>query len=156
METIMAGHEDKRSQSAAKIVFDAVADWVTRYRHSLKSSRQLDAIGPDEVAAMARDIGITATQLRELSSKGDHATASLRNLLIALKVDPKEFGKTDPHIAREMQWLCVHCSNKAQCTFDLSIGIAATTFRNICPNAIAIDEIFGLKAEKTTTVGRDL
>jgi len=148
----MVGHEGKQSHSVAKIVFAAVADWITRYRHSVKSSHQLDEIGPDQVAAMARDIGITASQLRELSSKGDHAAASLRNLLIALEVNPKEFDKTDPRIARDMQWLCVNCSHKGQCSFDLSIGIAATTFRNFCPNAAALDEIFDLKIKRSTTV----
>ena len=64
----MAGHEDERSHSVAKIVFGALADWVTRYRRSLKFNSELEAIDPDQIAAMAKDIGITADQLRELAS----------------------------------------------------------------------------------------
>lgn len=145
----MVDHEDKRSHSVAKIVFDAVADWVTRYRRSLQANTELEAIDPYQIAAIAKDIGITANQLRELARKGDNAAASLRNLLVALEVDPKELEKIDPRVARELQWLCVNCTNKAQCNFDLSIGIAATTFRNICPNAIALDEIFDLKGQES-------
>ena len=148
----MVGDEDKRSHSVAKIVFAAVADWVTRYRCSLNSSSELEAIDPDQVAAMAKDIGITAGQLRELASKRGDAAAALRSLLVALDVNPKEFDKIDPRIARDMQWLCINCSNKAQCSFDLSIGIAAATFRNFCLNAIALDEIFDVKSRKATTV----
>jgi hypothetical protein len=151
MEAIMAGHEDKRSHSVAKIAFDAVADWITRYRRSLKFNSELEAIDPDQVAVMAKDIGITAGQLRELASKRD-ATAALRSLLVTLDVNPKEFDKIDPRIARDMQWLCINCSNKAQCSFDLSIGIAAATFCNFCPNAMALDEIFGVKPKKATIV----
>lgn len=147
----MAGHEDKRSHSVAKIAFDAVADWITRYRRSLKFNSELEAIDPDQVAVMAKDIGITAGQLRELASKRD-ATAALRSLLVTLDVNPKEFDKIDPRIARDMQWLCINCSNKAQCSFDLSIGIAAATFCNFCPNAMALDEIFGVKTKKATIV----
>ena len=142
----------RRSHSVAKIVFGAVANWVTRYRRSLKFNSELEAIDPDQVAAMAKDIGITAGQLRELASKRGDAAAALRNLLVTLDVDPKQFDKIDPRIARDMQWLCVNCSSKAQCSFDLSIGIAAATFRNFCPNAIALNEIFDLKTKKATTV----
>ena len=148
----MVGHEGKRSHSVAKIVFDAVGDWVTRYHRSLKFNSELEAIDPDQVAAMAKDIGITAGQLRELANKRGDAAALLRSLLVALGVDPKKFDRIDPRVARDMQWLCVNCSNKSQCCFDLSIGIAATTFRNFCPNAIALDEMFDLKTDKTTTV----
>lgn len=145
----MAGHGDKRSHSVAKTAFDAVADWLTRYRRSLKFNSELEAIDPDQVAAMAEDIRITAGQLRELASKRD-ATAALRSLLVTLDVNPKEFDKIDPRIARDMQWLCINC--RAQCRFDLSIGIAAATFRNFCPNAIALDEIFDVKTRKATIV----
>ena len=65
----MVGHEGKRSHSVAKIVFDAVGDWVTRSHRSLKFNSELEAIDPDQVAAMAKDIGITAGQLRELANK---------------------------------------------------------------------------------------
>ena len=71
----MVGHEGKRSHSVAKIVFDAVGDWVTRYHRSLKFNSELEAIDPDQVAAMAKDIGITAGQLRELANKRDDAAA---------------------------------------------------------------------------------
>ena len=148
----MVGHEDKRSHSVAKIVFAAAADWVTRYRRSLNFNSELEAIDPDQVAAMAKDIGITAGQLRDLASKRGDAAAPLRSLLVAIDVNPKEFDKIDPRIARDMQWLCINCSNKAQCSFDLSIGIAATTFRNFCPNAIALDEIFDVKTKKAAIV----
>jgi hypothetical protein len=35
---------------------------------------------------------------------------------------------------------------------SLSIGIAATTFRNFCPNALALDKIFDLKIKNATTI----
>ena len=139
----MADHEDQQSHSVAKTIFDAVADWVNRYRCALMPHNELEGIDADQVAAIAKDLGITTSQLRELASKGDKA-ASLLNLLIALGVDPKEFDKIDPRIARDMQWLCINCSSKSKCNFDLSIGIAATTFREICPNALALEEIFDL------------
>jgi hypothetical protein len=144
METLMVDHEDQQSHSVAKTVFGAVADWVNRYRCALMPHNELEGVDADQVAAIAKDLGITTGQLRELANKGDE-TASLRNLLIALGVDPKELEKIDPRIARDMQWLCINCSRKSECNFDLSIGIAATTFRDICPNALALEEIFDLR-----------
>ena len=50
----MAGHEDKRSHSVANIAFDAVVDWITRYRRSLKFNSELETIDPDQVADKAQ------------------------------------------------------------------------------------------------------
>lgn len=136
----------RQSCSAAQRAFDAVADWVRRYRSALVGNDQLTKLDGSQVAAIAKDLGITAGQLSELASKGDHATAPLQELLAGLGVDPKEFEKIDIRVARDMQWLCVNCNDRSQCNFDLSIGIAATTFREYCPNAVTIDEVFNLTA----------
>ncbi|HXX09783.1 MAG TPA: hypothetical protein VEJ43_17140 [Pseudolabrys sp.] len=148
----MAGDAQSRN-SVVKSVLDAVADWVRRYHSALKRNNELAGIGANEVAAIAKDLGISATQLRELASKGARASQPLRKLLVALDVDPKELEKIDARVARDMQWLCVTCSKKAQCNHDLSTGVAAETFRKICPNAMALDAIFNLRVKdisKTT------
>lgn len=144
----MVGH--RQSCSTTQLAFYAVADWVRRYRSALVGNDQLTKLDVNQVAAIAKDLGITAGQLSELASKGDHAAAPLQKLLTALGVDPKEFEKIDARVARDMQWLCVNCNDRSQCNFDLSIGIADTTFREYCPNAVTLDEVFNLTAKKKT------
>ena len=132
---------------AVKIVIEAVADWIKRYRDAIKTEKELARVDPDEIAAMARDLGITAVQLRELASKGPESTKLLKRLLIALDTDPKRLEKIDPRVAHDMLWLCFNCSVKNRCKHELAAGTAAQTFREFCPNALAIDEVFDLKGK---------
>lgn len=132
---------------AVKMIVETVADWIRRYRDAVDREKELANIDPTQIAAMAKDIGITTVQLRELARKGPEATELLKRLLIALDVDPKKLDDIDPRVARDMHWLCFNCSNKSRCKHELSGGTAAQTFRNFCPNAIALDEVFDLKTD---------
>jgi hypothetical protein len=147
MEGIVFSHNKQPDYPAVKMVAEAVADWVKRYRDAIAREKELSKIDPTEVAAIAKDIGITTVQLHTLVNKGPEATESLKKLLTALGVDPKKLEEVDPRIARDMQWLCLNCSNKNQCKHELSSGTAAQTFRTFCPNAIALDEVFDLKSK---------
>lgn len=142
----MLSHDQPQPQyPAVKMIIEAVADWIKRYRDAIKCENELAGVDPDQVAAMARDLGITAVQLRELARKGPEATEELRRLLVALGVDPKKLEDVDPREAREMLWLCLNCANKNKCKHELAAGTAAQTFRNFCPNALALDQLFDLK-----------
>jgi hypothetical protein len=148
MESIMLNNDHPQPQfPAVKLVIEAVADWIKRYRDAIKSEKELARVDPEEIAAIAKDLGITAVQLRELGSKGPESTKLLKRLLIALDTDPKGLEKIDPRVARDMLWLCFNCSVKNRCKHELSAGTAAETFREFCPNALAIDEVFDLKGK---------
>ena len=51
-------------------LFGAIADWVTRYRQAIGLKRELANCGAEEVAAMARDIGLSAQELEFITAKG--------------------------------------------------------------------------------------
>jgi len=133
--------------SAVKIAVDAVANWINRYRDTLNRHNEFEKISPDQVMAMAKDIGITPAQLRELASKQPGAADMLKRLLVALGVDPKKLDDIDVRIARDMHWLCATCNNRTRCKHELAAGTAAENFREFCPNAIDLDALFNPKAE---------
>jgi hypothetical protein len=149
MEGVMLSNDPPQPQfPAVKIIVEAVADWVRRYREATQCEKELARVDPDQIAAMARDLGITAVQLRELASKGPESTNSLKRLLVALDTDPKRLEQIDPRVAREMLWMCFNCSEKSRCKHKLSAGTAAQTFREFCPNALSLDELFDLKSNR--------
>jgi hypothetical protein len=49
---------------------NAIADWVTNYRNAIGFKNEFGMCGPDEVERMAKDIGVTPSQLQELVRKG--------------------------------------------------------------------------------------
>jgi hypothetical protein len=149
MESVMLSSNPPQPQfPAVKIIIEAVADWIKRYRDVIKFENELARVDPDQITAMARDLGITAAQLRELASKGPESTNLLKRLLMALDTDPKRLEQIDPRVARDMLWMCFNCSDKSRCKHELSAGTAAQNFREFCPNALSLDELFDLKSDR--------
>ena len=136
------------SKPLVEVVLTAVADWVSKYRYAISCFHNESGIsGPDEVMRMAKEIGVTPSQLHELVSEGPGTANLLKTMLVALRVDPKVLADMDPLIRRELQWLCITCSNKKRCEHELDKGTAAEHFREYCPNAVSIDARFDQKGQ---------
>ena len=103
------------------------------------------AAGAEEVALIARDIGVSPEELRFAASKGPHAADELPKLLRALGVDPQKLASDDPAIMRSLERICISCGHKNQCQHDLAAGTAASHYRDYCPNAMSLDELFHSK-----------
>jgi len=127
----------------------AIAAWVSIYRNALGLNNEFGMCGPDEVMRMAQEIGVTPSQLRELS-KGHGNANLLKSMLVALHVDPKVIADMDPLVMRELKWLCITCSNKKRCEHELAKGTAAEHFHEFCPNAVSLDELFDQKGQQSS------
>jgi len=130
-------------------VLNAVAEWVSKYRAAIGAYLEHGQCSPDEVRQTASDLGVSANQMRELMNKGPGAADLLQTLLLALNVDPQEIAKTNPAVMRDLQRLCITCSNKKQCAHELAQGTAAEHFRGYCPNAFTLDTLFAAKGPST-------
>lgn len=130
-----------------EVAVKAIADWVTRYRNAIGAKDEFGMCGPDEVMRMARDIGVTPSQLREIVRKGPDSANLLKRMLMALHVDRQIIADMDPLVMREMQWLCITCGNKNRCKHELAKGTATENFHEFCPNAVSIDELLDQKGQ---------
>ena len=143
----MINRENKLpSYPLVELAVEAIANWVTSYRNVVGFNNEFDMCGPDEVMRMAKDIGVTSSQLQELARNGADSANLLKRMLVALQVDPKVIADMDPLVMREMKWLCITCSNKRQCEHELAKGTAAEHFEQYCPNAVSIDELLNQKS----------
>lgn len=125
-----------------EMVIDAIADWVKGYRYATGLNNEFAHCGPDEVKAMARDLGMTPADLREMAAKGPGAADLLKRMLVALKVDPKVLGEMDQRVTRDLQRLCITCGNKRRCEHELAAGTATTNMHEFCPNALTLETLF--------------
>jgi hypothetical protein len=126
-------------------IFGAIANWVTRYRQAAGLRRELAKCGAEEVAAIARDFGLSTQELELIASKGPNAADELPKLLRALGVDPRKRRSDRKGTLRDLQRICITCGHKAQCKHELAAGTAANHYHDYCPNAVSIDELFRLK-----------
>lgn len=123
-------------------VFGAIARWVKNYRDTVDASRQLGECGPDEVAAIARDLMLGPRDLLTLTRHGPDGARLLQEMLKALGVDPAALARNDAVVMRDLQRLCVSCSFKRQCRRDLAEGKLAENYRDYCPNAYTLEMLF--------------
>ena len=138
------------SNPLVETALKAIADWVSNYRNAIGFNNEFGMCGPDDVMRMAKEIGVTPSQLHELASKGPGNANLLKTMLVALHVDPKILADMDPLIMRELKWLCITCSNKKRCEHELAKGTATENFREFCPNAVSLDELLGQKDQPSS------
>jgi hypothetical protein len=126
-------------------VVDAISGWINKYRQANGLHDAFGNCSPEEVMRIAKDLGVPASELRGLAAKGPGAAAMLEKMLIALRVDPQALAKTNPAVMRDLQRLCVVCSQKGRCEHELAKGTAAKHFHEFCPNAFTLDALFKQK-----------
>jgi hypothetical protein len=145
MEDAMTRSDDPPAYPLLDPILETIANWVKRYRYAVGLRAELAHCGPDEVARVAHELGVGPGELVDLASRGPHAADQLQKMLVALGVDPKKVALQDPIAMRDLQRLCITCGSKRQCEHDLAAGTAAQNFRNYCPNAVMLDELFKAK-----------
>src|SRR5271169_560854 len=93
-------------QHGLRSVRDAIAQWW-RNRFGIQSElSELECCGADEVA---RDPGLSASDLLALSSHRPGVDSLLRRRMETLHLDPNELAQSDPLLVGELQRLCAMC-----------------------------------------------
>jgi hypothetical protein len=145
MEDIMVSPTEPPTYPTLEPILDAIARWVKTYRHAMGVRDELTRCGPEDVARIAHDLGVSPRELADLANKGPHAADLLQKLLVALGVDSKKVALQDPTTMRDLQRLCITCGNKRRCEHELAVGTAAQNYRSYCPNAFTLDALFNAK-----------
>jgi Family of unknown function (DUF6455) len=141
-EAAMPARANESSHPTVELMLNSIARWVNRYRDILGRTNDLGQCSRDEVMQIAKDLGVSANELREMVKKGPHAADLVQKMLVALNVDPKAIANSNPLIMRDLQRLCINCADKNRCASELEKGTAATQFHEFCPNALTLDTLF--------------
>lgn len=122
----------RRGYPVLMAVMDLIVDWWRR-----RERRAYDGLAglPDaDVARIAKDIGVSASELRALDERSDQPLL-LPRLMAALQLDAAAVARGDPDTCRDMQRVCALCQDKKRCERDLADGDATIQFDSYCPNA---------------------
>ena len=122
----------------------SVADLVVRYRRKRAAFRELAALGPGEVAAIARDLKLSEASLRELATREKGTPLLLVRMLAALN---KTMPPSADPLSRDMETVCGSCRNTRRCNRELASRTALKNYGKFCPNAYNLD--FLPRAERT-------
>jgi hypothetical protein len=85
-----------------------------------------------EVNRIARDLGISAAELRALAGKGAGAADQLKLRLEALHVDEAMLRNVE--VVRDLERTCSLCGEKRRCERDLARSRDDPVWQTYCPN----------------------
>jgi hypothetical protein len=121
-----------------ELVLDTVGGWFGKHSRTSRPAEDFDRCSVEELVAIAKDLGISACELRGLAAKGSGAADLVGTLLTELRV---ERTALDPSIMRDLQRLCIVCRQKSRCQRELTKGTVAEHFREFCPNAFTLSAL---------------
>jgi hypothetical protein len=150
MEFAMPGRDIREQHyPMVEFVLDAIAGWINKYRHVHGVRDELGECSQEDVMRIAKDLGVAVSDLRGLAAKGPGAVDALQKMLLALSVDPQALAKADPAVMRDLQRICIVCSQKGRCRHELAEGTSAENFREFCPNAYTLEAWFKQKDSRS-------
>jgi hypothetical protein len=114
----------------------AIADWYRKWRAGSHVS-DLENCTSADIERMARDVGLTVSELRALERTAGEPLL-LPRMLAALRLDAAEIARSEPAAFRDLQRVCSLCDSKRRCLSDLDEGDAASTYESYCPNALTL------------------
>lgn len=107
--------------------------WCQRWSGS--NSAELRSWDREAVEDLARDVGVSVDEFRQLARKDQHAADLLLPRMAALDLDPKEVSKIEPKVMRDMQRVCSMCESHGRCLRDLKRDADDPVWKQYCPNA---------------------
>ncbi len=120
-------------------VVTAFREWAHQRKVIRQCRQQLDEANSYELARIAKDVGLSPSELRQMAKLGPNAAKQLLNRMVALRLHPEVIAKTEPNTMRDMQRLCSVCASKKRCQRDLILDRDDPVWRQYCPNAGTLD-----------------
>src|SRR5215467_12879172 len=97
-----------------------------------------------EIERMARDIRMSAAELRAMARKGPKAADLLLRRMAALDLDPKEVALLEPAASRDLQRVCTMCKSHRRCAWDFARRAPLATWKSYCPNTSTLEALDGM------------
>ena len=113
-------------------MLDALALWISHQRDHAALGLAQD----NEFDQLARDLGVSADELRSLTSSVPDPL-QLPAMLKALGIDEVSLRRVQPILLRTLQRRCAQCAVVARCRDSLDRNLAVQDYEQFCPNAAA-------------------
>ncbi|MFI4961664.1 MAG: hypothetical protein ACHP82_09465, partial [Hyphomicrobiales bacterium] len=114
-EAFMLASNPAKTDPAFSSVFASFRGWLRNRKLMSQCRQRLDACDKNEIARIARDVGLSPHDLREMAALGPDAAKQLLDRMDALHLDADALAKSDPTTMRDLQRLCSNCVSKKRC-----------------------------------------
>ena len=112
-------------------------NWFSR----LRQRAELDRFGEAELGILAQDVGLTPSDLRQVTEGNPEADELLPRRIAALGIHADELARAQPDVFRDMQRVCASCQKYGRCVRDLDRGTLGAGWLDYCPNAGTLQQL---------------
>jgi hypothetical protein len=118
-------------------LFEPLRDWWRRH----EAVQELDVLGGDIVAELARDNAVRESDLYNLTARKPAGAELLPRLLTCVGLDSEELHRGKPGIMRDMVVICSGCIMARRCRHELNRQHTEPDYRQYCANSQTIDTL---------------
>lgn len=117
--------------------FGAILQWCRDWAKS-SAEAELTCFADADVERIAKDVGVSAAELRTLAMFGPEAAELLLRRMIELDLDRNEIARIEPQTFQDLQRVCVMCDHHRRCERELASDPADDAWKEYCPNAATL------------------
>ena len=118
--------------------FEIISRWWQVWTSNGPELTNPSCCAEGEVERIAKDIGISAAEVRRLASLGPESSDLLLRRMAELDLDRKEVAQVEPETFRDLQRICTLCESHRQCSHDLMRDASNPAWEHYCPNVAAL------------------
>lgn len=110
-------------------------EWWNATRDRWARMAELRDLPPGELDRVACDLGVSSSDLLEVSSHPEGTQGLLERRLAALDLHPDEIAQLSPMLMRDLQRTCTMCEERNRCIDDMKLSPVAPGWESYCPNS---------------------
>jgi len=118
-----------------------ISAWWRNWKQGRATLLEIDGLESGERSRVARDIGVTSSELQTLAGKWPDSTDLLSQRLASLQLSEDAVAQAEPGVLRDLQRVCTLCNEKQRCGHDIDCDPANPQWRAYCPNAETLDAL---------------
>src|SRR5947209_9326621 len=116
------------------------ANFVTRWWQGWKKHEaNLNELAACDVDDLARDVGITTSELHVLAGRWPDESNLLSRRLGVMGLE--QFAQAEPQVLRDLQRVCGQCDSGRRCERDFNDDLNDRSWREYCPNVMTLDAL---------------
>jgi len=129
-------HDQTKTRAAIGAIWQWCRSWA-----GTGSVAELYRCGEVDIERMAKDAGMSASELRSLVRHSPDSAELLFRRMAALDLDRNEIGRTEPQVLQDLERVCTMCECRGRCAHDLARDPADPKWRQYCPNSGTLTEL---------------
>lgn len=135
--------ETQAQQTQGQSLLQSVLGWCLSW-FKRKPESGFGCCAEAEIERMAKDLRMTASELRVMASKGPRAADLLAQRMAALDLDLKEVARLEPAALHDLQRVCTMCKAHRRCAWDFAHHAPPPTWERYCPNTSTLAALNGM------------